>query len=190
MTRRSLLTGILMLLLIKHTAWAAEPQYGGDLNVGTVNVTLSPLSWDPADWTWKSNHDTGAVREQLISGDLEKSVRKGGEYPFIADAYLPTASMRGELAESWTWENDLTLVIKLRQNVVFTAKPGVMKARQLVADDIVYSYDLINESPKRIPTYFDHIKSVYARDDHTVVFELSEYNACLLYTSPSPRDRG
>ena len=71
MTRRSLLTGILMLLLIKHTAWAAEPQYGGDLNVGTVNVTLSPLSWDPADWTWKSNHDTGAVREQLISGDLE-----------------------------------------------------------------------------------------------------------------------
>ena len=85
--------------------------------------------------------------------------------------------MRGELAESWGWENDLTLVIKLRQNVMFTAKPGVMKARHLVADDIVYSYDLINESPKRIPTYFDHIKRVYARDDHTVVFELSEYNA-------------
>ena len=177
MARRSLLPSVLVILLINHTAWAEEPQYGGNLNVGTVNVTLSPLSWDPADWTWKSNHDTGVVREQLISGDLEKSVRKGGEYPFIADAYLPTDSMRGELAESWGWENDLTLVIKLRQNVMFTAKPGVMKARHLVADDIVYSYDLINESPKRIPTYFDHIKRVYARDDHTVVFELSEYNA-------------
>ena len=177
MARRSLLLSVLVVLLINHTAWAEEPQYGGNLNVGTVNVTLSPLSWDPADWTWKSNHDTGVVREQLISGDLEKSVRKGGEYPFIADAYLPTDSMRGELAESWGWENDLTLVIKLRQNFMFTAKPGVMKARHLVADDIVYSYDLINESPKRIPTYFDHIKRVYARDDYTVVFELSEYNA-------------
>ncbi len=42
-----------------------DPQYGGTLNVGTVYVTLSALSWDPADWTWKSNHDAGSVREQL-----------------------------------------------------------------------------------------------------------------------------
>ena len=35
----------------------ADPQYGGVLNVGTVYVTLSALSWDPVDWAWKSNHD-------------------------------------------------------------------------------------------------------------------------------------
>jgi peptide/nickel transport system substrate-binding protein len=82
-----------------------EPQYGGTLNVGTVSVTVSALSWDPADWTWKANHDTGMVREQLFAGDLSKSVRSGGEFPFIAEAYLPTEAIRGELAESWEWED-------------------------------------------------------------------------------------
>ena len=40
-----------------------EPQYGGTLNVGTVNTTLNALSWDPADWNWKQNHDTGMYFE-------------------------------------------------------------------------------------------------------------------------------
>ena len=153
------------------------PQYGGELNIGGTSVTLSALSWDPADWTWKSNQDTGGVREQLLAGDLEKSVRKGGIYPFRAEAYLPTESLRGELAERWYWEDDLTLVVALRKGVMFPAKPGVMAARELTADDVVYSYTLVDSSPKRIPTYFDHIQRVEARDAHTVVFHLSEYNA-------------
>ena len=176
---------------------AETPEYGGDLNIGTVNVTLSPLSWDPADWTWKSNHDAGGQREQLFAGDLDKSVRKGGIYPFISDAYLPTESIRGELAESWLWEDDLTLVISLRRNAMFTDRPGVMKARLLEAQDVVFSYDLVDQSPKRIPTYFDHIKKVYARDKHTVVFEFSEFNAEWMYrfgygyySSISPRELG
>ena len=167
----------LVLICLGSASWSAEPVYGGDLNVGTVNVTLSPLSWDPADWTWKSNHDHGGAREQLFAGDLTKSKRNGGPYAFIADAYLPTESMRGELAEHWYWEDPLTLVIKLRQGVMFPTKPGVMEARELIADDVVYSYDLVNESPKRIPTYFDHINRIEARDDHTVVFHLNHFNA-------------
>jgi hypothetical protein len=127
---------LLLSVLAGMKVWAETPQYGGDLNVGTVNVTLSPLSWDPADWTWKSNHDTGAAREQLFAGDLDKSIRKGGAYPFIADAYLPSESIRGELAESWSWEGDLTLVINLRRNALFTDRPGVMKARLLEAEDV------------------------------------------------------
>ena len=156
---------------------AQAPSYGGELNIGTVNVTLSALSWDPADWTWKSNHDAGNVREQLFAGDLSKSTRKGGIYSFLSEAYLPTDSIRGELAERWEWEDPLTLVIHLRKGVIFPEKHGVMKQRELVADDVVYSYDLVNESIKRIPTYFDHIKDVVARDEHTVVFYFSEFNA-------------
>ncbi len=153
------------------------PQYGGTLNVGTVYLTLSALSWDPVDWAWKGNHDTGMVREQLFAGNLDKSVRKGGPYSFLAEAYLPADSMRGELAESWYWEDPITLVIKLREGIMFAERPGMMKAREFVAEDVVYSYKIMNESPKRIPTYFDHIKEVVARDPHTVVFYFNYYHS-------------
>ena len=172
---------VLLLLLFAGLCHAEEPRYGGDLNIGTIYVTLSPLSWDPADWTWKSNHDFGSVREQLFAGDLAKSVRNGGPYRFISDAYLPSESIRGELAQSWYWEDDLTLVITLREDAMFTDHPGVMKARPLTAEDVVFSYDLVNDSPKRIPTYFDHISAVVARDEKTVVFEFSEFNAEWMY---------
>ena len=37
------------------------PQYGGELNIGTVYVTLSPLSWDAADWSWEAQFTTRAT---------------------------------------------------------------------------------------------------------------------------------
>src|SRR5215471_19377326 len=79
------------------------PKPGGTLEIGTVYVTLSALSWDNADWNWKHNHDTGQVYEQLFAADLSKSVKNGGPYPFYADAWLPSDAIRGELAESWEW---------------------------------------------------------------------------------------
>ncbi len=153
------------------------PQYGGTLNVGTVYVTLSALSWDPADWTWKINHDTGNVREQLFAGNLDLSTRKGGPYPFVADAYLPSGAIRGELAESWTWETPLRLAVNLRRGVYFPDKPGVMTRRELDAQDVVYSFNVVNQSSKRIPSYFDHLDRVEARDSHTVVFHFKTFNA-------------
>ena len=42
------------------TPTADERRYGGTLDIGTVYYTLSALSWDPIDWSWKINHDTGA----------------------------------------------------------------------------------------------------------------------------------
>ena len=45
----------------------SEPKYGGTLEIGTVYVTLSALSFDPADWNWKLNHDTGNYLEQLFA---------------------------------------------------------------------------------------------------------------------------
>ena len=78
---------------------SAEPQYGGSLNIGTVYITLSALSWDPVDWTWKSNHDYGLIREQLFAADLDLSVHKGGTQRFIAEAHIPYEALRGELAE-------------------------------------------------------------------------------------------
>ncbi|MDA1074112.1 MAG: ABC transporter substrate-binding protein [Proteobacteria bacterium] len=172
---------LIILVLLTGLATADQdeetPQYGGDLNIGTVSVTLSALSWDPADWTWKINHDTGAVREQLFAGDLTKAVRNGGRFPFVDESYLPDESLRGELAERWGWEDPLTLVVHLRRGVMFQAKPGIMDARELDARDVVFSFNYLNDSPKRIATYFDHIRELEVRDSHTLVFHFSKFNA-------------
>ena len=134
-------------------AQTEKPQYGGTLNIGMVYFTLSPLSWDPADWAWKFGQDTGLVYEQLMVGDLSKSIRKGGKHAFVADSWLPSDGMRGELAESWKiMDNPFRVEFKLRKGVMFPDKPGVMKSRELVAQDVVDSFNRLNGSKKKIPT--------------------------------------
>ncbi|MEM7099935.1 MAG: ABC transporter substrate-binding protein [Pseudomonadota bacterium] len=155
----------------------SEPQYGGKLNIGTVYVTLSPLSWDSRDWNWKSNHDTSMVREQLFAANLDKSVRKGGTHRFVADAYLPKDAIRGELAESWRWLDDLTLEIKLRRGVIIPGKPGVIEERELDAFDVKFSFDNLLSSPKQISNYLDHVQRLEVVDHHTIRFHLSKYSA-------------
>ncbi len=155
-----------------------KPQYGGTLEVGTVYVTLSALSWDPADWNWKSNHDSGQFYEQLFAADLSKSKKAGGKHAFYADAWLPSDGTRGELAESWQWkDNPLRIEIKLRKGIMFPEKTGVMKSRELVADDVVYAYTRLDKSPKKIVGYFDHVQKVEATDSHTVVITFKEFFA-------------
>jgi peptide/nickel transport system substrate-binding protein len=158
-------------------AQSAKPQYGGALEIGNVFVTLTALSWDAQEWPWKLNVDTGMFYEKLFAGDLEKSERKGGKYKFHADAWLPSDAIRGELAESWVWENPNSVVVTLRKNIMFPDKPGVMKSRELTAEDVVFSYERLDKSPRKIPTYFDHIIKVEARDKHTIAFTFKDYFA-------------
>ena len=172
------LTTLLSAASLGAVAQAEKPQYGGTLNIGMVYVTLSPLTWDPADWAWKFGQDTGLMYEQLFAADLNKSIRKGGKHAFVADSWLPSDAIRGELAESWkTMDNPFRVEIKLRKGVMFPEKPGVMKARELVADDVVYSFTRLDKSPKKIPTYFDHVDKVEAKNKHTVLFTFKNYNA-------------
>ncbi len=166
----------LLSILAFNTPLGAEPQYGGHLNVGTVNITLAPLSWDPADWVWKSNHDTSMVREQLFVGNLDLSAKKGGPFHFIADAYLPKAAIRGELAESWRWLDPLTLEIKLRRGVIIPATDGVIERRELDAHDVVYSFDNLQTSPKKLRDYLDHMH-LEVIDSHTLLMHFKEFNA-------------
>jgi peptide/nickel transport system substrate-binding protein len=60
---------------------------------------------------------------------------------------------------------------------MFPDKPGVMAARELVADDVVFAYNRLEKSPKKISGYFDHLEKVEATDKHTVVFTFKNYNA-------------
>ncbi|HMA10026.1 MAG TPA: ABC transporter substrate-binding protein [Ramlibacter sp.] len=157
---------------------AEKPQYGGELNSGNVYVTVSPMSADTGDWAWKHNQDTGLAYEQLFAGDLSKSERNGGKYSFTSDAWLPTDAIRGELAEKWEMkQNPLRVEVQLRKGVMFPAKAGVMESRELTADDVVFSYDRLNKSPKKIPGYFDHIDRVEAKGKYDVTFFLKQYNS-------------
>jgi peptide/nickel transport system substrate-binding protein len=157
---------------------AEKPQYGGELNIGNVYVQLAPLSADTADWAWKHNQDTGLAYEQLFAADLSKARRRGGSYDFVSDAWLPTDGIRGELAEKWEMkQNPLRMEVQLRKGVMFAAKPGVMDARELTSDDVLFSFDRANKSPKKIPGYFDHIEKVEANGRYGVTFYLKSYNA-------------
>ncbi len=155
-----------------------KPQYGGALSIANVYYTISPLTFDSADWAWKFNQDTGLAYEQLFAADMGKAKRNGGKHAYITDGWLPADGLRGELAESWrTLENPLRLEVQLRKGIMFPAKAGVMAARELVADDVVNSYDRMNKSPKKIPTYFDHIAKVEATGKHTVLMTFNTFNA-------------
>jgi peptide/nickel transport system substrate-binding protein len=174
----SLKACVLATVLASAPAHAQQkPQYGGELRLGTVYVGISALSWDPADFNWKINHDAGGQYETLWAGDLSKSVKNGGRHKFVSDAWLPSDAIRGELAESWAWKDPLTMEVKLRKGIMFPDKPGVMAARELVADDVVYSFNRQEKSPKKIAYYLDHVSKAEAIDKHTVRFSFKEFNA-------------
>jgi len=176
--KAALILGATMLAAGPVLANDEKPRYGGSVEIGTVYVTLSALSWDANDFNWKHNHDTGLVYEQLFAADLSKSVKAGGKHPFIADAWLPSDAMRGELAESWEWkENPLRVEIKLRKGIMWPEKAGVMKSREFVADDVLFAYTRLDSSPRKIKGYFDHVAKAHAPDKHTVVFEFKDYFA-------------
>ncbi|MFT4103279.1 MAG: ABC transporter substrate-binding protein [Burkholderiaceae bacterium] len=152
------------------------PQYGGTLTTSTVNPTISALTWDQADWNWKFNQDTGQVYEMLFAADLTQARHLGGKYGFTADAWIPPDAVRGELAESWVLkENPLRAEIKLRKGVMFPERPGVMKARELTAQDVVDSFNRYQASPKRIVRSHEHIEKAEAPDKYTVVFKFKYY---------------
>jgi hypothetical protein len=154
------------------------PKPGGTVELTTVYPTISALSWDNYDFNWKHNHDTGAVYEQLFAADISKTKSRGGKLSLVSDAYVPTKLIRGELAEKWEWkQNPLQLVIKIREGVMFPAKEGVMKSRELVAEDVVYAFKRMSTSPKATKGYFDYVNDVKATDKHTVTFDMKEYNA-------------
>jgi len=162
----------------KPAAAAEKPQYGGALSVANVYFTISPLTFDSADMAWKFNQDTGLVYEQLFVADLSKARRNGGRYPFISDAFLPPDSLKGELAEKWELkQNPWRLEVQLRKGIMWPAKPGIMAARELTADDVAYSYDRVNKSPKKIPGYWDHVSRIEVTGKHSLVMHFSSYNA-------------
>jgi peptide/nickel transport system substrate-binding protein len=178
---KTLLAGICTVAITTAPALTqekAKPQYGGSLEIGSEYPTLSALSWDPADWVWKFNQDTGAYFEQLVAGDLSKSVSRGGPFRFVSGSWLPTESFRGELAESWELkDNPLAAVFRLRKGIMWPAKDGVMPSRELTAEDVAFSFNRMITSARKLPKIYDFIDRVEATDKYTVTYYMKEFNA-------------
>jgi peptide/nickel transport system substrate-binding protein len=132
---RSLLAALSAIAAVSSAfAQTEAPKYGGLLSIGTNAPSLAPLSWDPADWNYKTAQDAGFYYDRLFIADFAKAKSQGGPYGFKSDSYLPSDAFKGDLAESWKWlENPLRLEVKLRQGVMFPEKPGVMAARATTA---------------------------------------------------------
>jgi len=152
------------------------PQYGGTLRPISNVTAIEPMSWDPIDNRWKVNYDAGFYMEQLAVGDLSKGPRGTGEFGFTTYFGIPDDCLTGELAESWEQPDPLTLIYHLRKGIRWQDKPGVMTAREFVADDVVFCWNRLLSEESQGRSFFTFVESVTAPDKYTVVFKISESN--------------
>ena len=162
-------------------AWAGPtaaetPQTDGTVNVSTVYRTLDATTWDLQRWTWKGNHDNLQM-ESLLRGDLQYGPRGSDENSFVEQAYIPYGQLEGSLAESWEVKEDpMRVVFNLRKGVYWQEVPGVMESRELVANDVITSFQSRWDNPRAIPTFWDFVERWEAPDEHTVVAHFSEFH--------------
>ncbi len=152
---------------------AKEPQYGGTL---TYYRAINPIAWDTQEWTWKHANDTGFYAEHLLMGDLQKGPRGTNQFSFQTEAWIPPQFMRGEVLEKWeVKKNPMQIILHLRKGIMWQEKPGVMKARELVAEDVAYSINRLKNAPKAIPLYLDWVGKVETPDKYTAVIQMAEW---------------
>ena len=155
-----------------------EPQYGGTLTYLDLYPTMNPITWDNYDWISRYNYDTGFYIDHLLMGDLQKGPRGSKKYAFQAGAWIPPDLVRGDLLQNWeVKKNPLQIILHLRKGIMWQEKPGVMKAREFVADDVVYAVTRIKNSRKAIPLYMDFVGKMETPDKYTVVVNMTEWCA-------------
>ena len=126
-------------------------------DVLTIGIETDPQHLDPRIGTDKMSYN---FHRLIYSGLLQRDRH---------DRLQP------DLAREWWWQDDRTLVFRLRTDVRFH------NGQPLRAADVVFTYRSILDgrviTPKR--GAFRSIRRVYARDAHTVVFELRTPDASL-----------
>ena len=159
-------------------AWAAEPQYGGSITfLDGYGGRFPPTQWDPAKGVWTVGVYVEPYYETLLATDFVKYGPRGtNEYPSYHSQGAIEELLTGRLAESWSVPDETTLIFKLRQGIMWHAKPGVMKSRELTAEDVVYSF---KRNLADAWTWGAHAKveSITATDKYTVEFKLASWIA-------------
>jgi peptide/nickel transport system substrate-binding protein len=178
-----LLTSTLMMLISVTGAFAAAPkaetpQYGGTFTFMEKYPVLNPQTWDNSAWLWKHPYDTGFYLEHLLIGDLQKGPRGTNQFDFKENAWFPHNVLRGELVEKYEIKKKpMQVIFHLRKGVMWQEKPGVMKAREFVADDVVFNMNRLINAPKAMKAYTEFIDRWEALDKHTVILHLKQWDA-------------
>ncbi len=172
-------------------AWAAEiigfsseaaknagPQYGGSITfLDGYGAAFPPTAWhkgEGSQWTTGIYHEP--MYESLLHADIEKFGPRGsGITGFYHSQGFPLDFLRGRLAESWSLPDANTIIFTLRRGVMWSGKPGVMKSRELTAEDIVYSFEL-GWTRYDVPVFQD-VESVTATDRYTLTIKNKAFNA-------------
>ena len=157
------------------------PRYGGSISYAAVGSPPSSDTW----FTHHSNNAINGVNESLAIGDwgIDRDV-----FAYDTDV-IPVSVMTGQLAESWTMPDDVTVVFTIRDNVFWRDRPPT-NGRQLTAHDIVYNWHRYiglgqfaeqGVSPSLGAGYAGFYDSITATDDRTVVFKLPKPRLDPLY---------
>ncbi len=146
------------------------PQYGGTLVLGSVQI-LKSLDVEAAgtDILYVDSY----VYEKLGVGNWAKGPAGTNEWSWFHYTYSPIQYLKGALAESWEQPDPMTVIFHLRKGVRFHNKPPV-NGREVVADDVVYSYTRAKNNPKATVYVLPYIASITATDKYTVVFKATQ----------------
>lgn len=181
--RFSLSTGR-KLAAVAAAAWLAAGagavqavQPDNELNVVGLLRGFDQWNWDTTAWFWKTNPDSFGM-EALGRGNLAKGPRGSNEYGFNAGDFIPYQFVEGALAQNWVLkQNPPQIQFNLRKGVMWQEIPGVMKARPLVAADVINNFKVMKAAPKNIKGFWEYVERWEAPDDHTVVAHLSRWQA-------------
>ena len=164
-------------------AAAQEPQYGGSITfLDGYGAQWPPTGWDPAIGIWTVQNWVEPYLETLLAADYEKYGPRGtNEAPFQISQGNPLTMLKGRLAESWSLPDANTIIYKIRQGIMWGEVPGVMKSRELAAQDVVSS--LLRNMNEEIARngfgarYYKVMESMTAKDRYTIEIKLENFIA-------------
>lgn len=170
----------LVLVSLAPAAEKAEnPKYGGTF-IGLSELSnRKPTGWDPGKLMWLFSEYGGFYMDKLVGGDEKKGPKGTGEFSFHEATNIPDDYLKGDLAESWEFPNPETLIFHIRKGVMWQEKPGVMKARELTAEDVAFAFNrtFFHGPVKATGGRYDDIKSITAVDRYTLKIEWKKFYA-------------
>ncbi len=164
-----------------ETKWG-EPKYGGTL---VYRATFIDVVTDPLD---PRAPQFGPWLEALFMDDMTVD---RDEFGFGCN-FFPVEYRAGQLAESWEQPDPTTVVVYLRQGVVW--KGGPAEGREFTSDDVVYTYDKVlgvgefaGEDPNSVFSgVIPSVTECVAIDRYTVEFHLSSTSFFTIYEVLNP----